>query len=45
MEVVEDEADVVINAGGTLNHFKWPDIPGLKSFGGALMHSANWDTS
>lgn len=44
-EEVTDTADVVISAVGTLNAWKWPDIPGLDSFKGPKMHSANWDTS
>lgn len=24
------------------SNWKWPDIPGLTSFGGELVHSANW---
>ena len=42
-EVVEDSADFFINAGGVLNNWKWPDIPGLHAFGGKLMHSANYE--
>ncbi|OAG03250.1 FAD/NAD(P)-binding domain-containing protein [Paraphaeosphaeria sporulosa] len=42
-EVVEDEAEFFINAGGVLNSWKWPDIPGLKEFKGKLMHSANYE--
>ncbi|MEV4127740.1 NAD(P)/FAD-dependent oxidoreductase [Nocardia sp. NPDC049707] len=36
-------ARFVINAYGALGHPKMPDIPGLDSFGGALIHSARWD--
>lgn len=36
------EADIFINAGGILNDWKWPDIPGLRSFGGKLLHTAAW---
>jgi len=39
------EAEVVINATGLLNKWKWPEIPGLHDFQGKLLHSANWDTS
>ncbi|KIV79991.1 hypothetical protein PV11_07526 [Exophiala sideris] len=39
------EAEVVINATGLLNKWKWPKIPGLHDFQGKLLHSANWDTS
>jgi len=39
-----DEADVVINARGALNDPAWPEIDGLRSFEGKLVHSAIWDT-
>ncbi|HWP65073.1 MAG TPA: NAD(P)/FAD-dependent oxidoreductase [Candidatus Limnocylindria bacterium] len=38
-----DEADVVIAATGVLHHPKYPDIPGLETFGGPAFHSARWD--
>jgi hypothetical protein len=40
----EHVADFVIAARGTLNDVFWPEIPGLKTFQGKLMHSAEWDT-
>jgi cation diffusion facilitator CzcD-associated flavoprotein CzcO len=40
----DDQCNILINAGGYLNHWKWPDIPGLKDFEGELLHSANWNT-
>ncbi|KIV96493.1 hypothetical protein PV10_00355 [Exophiala mesophila] len=40
---LEDEADILVNAAGFLNNWKWPDIPGLDSFQGKLLHSAAWD--
>ncbi|EXJ86753.1 hypothetical protein A1O3_03707 [Capronia epimyces CBS 606.96] len=43
--VKEDKADVVINASGVLNNWRWPSIPGLKDFKGHLCHSAVWDHS
>ncbi|KAI8935358.1 hypothetical protein NX059_007942 [Plenodomus lindquistii] len=42
--VIEDSAEILINAGGFLNSWKWPEIPGLHDFKGKLMHSAAWDT-
>ena len=36
------QADVFVNAGGILNDWKWPDIEGLSSFEGALIHTASW---
>lgn len=38
-------ANVVINAHGPLDRWKWPTIPGLHEFAGKLMHSARWDSS
>jgi cation diffusion facilitator CzcD-associated flavoprotein CzcO len=34
---------VPISAVGMLNTPKWPDISGLETFGGTLLHSARWD--
>ncbi|KAH6886926.1 hypothetical protein B0T10DRAFT_461389 [Thelonectria olida] len=42
-EIKGDEADVVINGSGILNKWRWPDIKGLHSFRGELLHSASWD--
>lgn len=42
-EEFEEDADILIAARGNLNEFKWPDIKGLESFKGKLMHSAAWD--
>jgi len=44
-KVFQDSCDVFISASGALNDWKWPDIPGLHSFKGKLLHSANWDES
>jgi cation diffusion facilitator CzcD-associated flavoprotein CzcO len=41
--VSEEWVDVLLNGGGILNNWKWPDTPGLKSFKGKLLHSARWD--
>ncbi|KIW94684.1 uncharacterized protein Z519_04661 [Cladophialophora bantiana CBS 173.52] len=38
-----DAANIVINACGFLNNWKWPDISGLHDFGGHLAHSAHWN--
>ncbi|KAG7126384.1 putative sterigmatocystin biosynthesis monooxygenase stcW like protein [Verticillium longisporum] len=43
--IVEDHCDVLINAGGILNNWKWPAIPGLDKYRGVLLHTANWDES
>ncbi|KAL4900897.1 hypothetical protein BDW74DRAFT_170468 [Aspergillus multicolor] len=44
-EVFEDQAHILINAGGVLNKWKWPAIPGRETFAGPMLHSANWDDS
>ncbi|CZR53553.1 related to flavin-binding monooxygenase [Phialocephala subalpina] len=38
-----DTADILCSAVGALNKWIWPDIKGLHSFEGKLMHSANYD--
>ncbi|KAH7140399.1 hypothetical protein B0J13DRAFT_637933 [Dactylonectria estremocensis] len=38
----DDHCDFLLDASGILNHWKWPDIPGLHDFTGTLVHSANW---
>ena len=43
--IYKDQADILISATGSLNNWKWPDIPGLHDFKGKLMHSARWDES
>ncbi|GAP90974.1 putative flavin-binding monooxygenase [Rosellinia necatrix] len=42
-ETFQDDADVLIIARGSLSNPSWPDIPGLKSFAGEVMHSATWN--
>ncbi|KPI36866.1 putative sterigmatocystin biosynthesis monooxygenase stcW [Cyphellophora attinorum] len=37
------ECDLFVNAGGILNNWRWPDIPGLRSYKGELLHSASWN--
>lgn len=39
----EDYADVLMTGEGVLNEWKWPEIEGLHSFQGTLLHSANWE--
>lgn len=41
----ERKADIVINCAGILNNYQYPEIPGLESYKGRLMHTANWDHS
>lgn len=43
--VLSDHCDILINAGGILNNWKWPAIPGLDKYKGVLLHTANWDES
>ncbi|KAH9925847.1 FAD/NAD-P-binding domain-containing protein [Epithele typhae] len=42
-EEIEDSADVLFTAFGTLSRWQMPDIPGLKDFEGELHHSAGFD--
>lgn len=42
-EVFEDSCDVLISAKGLLSNKQWPDIPGLDTFKGEVMHSASWN--
>lgn len=41
----EFEADFVFCATGVLHHPSIPDIPGLESFSGDMVHTARWDDS
>lgn len=40
---VNDHCDILINASGILNNWRWPAIPGLKDYKGTLLHTANWN--
>ncbi|KAF2500039.1 FAD/NAD(P)-binding domain-containing protein [Lophium mytilinum] len=40
---IHNSAHVVINAAGILNAWRYPPIPGIKEYKGALVHSAAWD--
>ncbi|PSN63199.1 cyclohexanone monooxygenase [Corynespora cassiicola Philippines] len=44
-QVIEDWCDVLFCGTGVLNSWKYPNIPGLDTFKGKLMHSAQWDNS
>ncbi|KAG5725051.1 putative sterigmatocystin biosynthesis monooxygenase stcW [Termitomyces sp. T112] len=44
-EKVIDHANILVNASGVLNAWKWPDIAGLHDFKGLLLHTADWDRS
>lgn len=36
-------SEILVNASGILNNYKMPDIPGLRSFAGPVLHTAAWD--
>lgn len=42
-QTIEDTSDVLISARGNLNNIAWPEIEGLRSFKGEIMHSASWN--
>lgn len=37
-----EECDILLNAGGVVNDWKWPAIPGREKFKGEIVHSAAW---
>ncbi len=39
----DEYAEVFISAQGVLDSYKWPNIPGIESFAGHRVHSADWD--
>jgi len=41
----EQSCDILINASGILNNWRWPAIPGLQDYKGTILHTANWDDS
>lgn len=40
----EERCNILITARGQLSNINWPDLKGLDTFGGKIMHSAAWDT-
>jgi cation diffusion facilitator CzcD-associated flavoprotein CzcO len=42
-ETIHDQSDVLICARGNLNTPSWPDIEGISTFQGEVMHSATWN--
>ncbi len=42
-EEFEDIGDLLFTGIGGLSRWDWPEIEGLKSFKGTLVHSAQWD--
>ncbi|KAI8971008.1 FAD/NAD-P-binding domain-containing protein [Trametes punicea] len=43
LDELEDTADVLVCAMGSLSRWNWPDIEGLQEFKGTLYHSASFD--
>ncbi|KAI0512941.1 hypothetical protein F5B22DRAFT_280782 [Xylaria bambusicola] len=43
--LITDHCNILINAGGILNHWRWPDITGLDNYKGIRLHTAHWDQS
>ncbi|KAH9225325.1 hypothetical protein K456DRAFT_1732009 [Colletotrichum gloeosporioides 23] len=39
------EAEVLFNAGGILNNLQMPNITGIDTFAGPILHTADWDSS
>ncbi|KAI0311859.1 FAD/NAD-P-binding domain-containing protein [Amylostereum chailletii] len=44
-EDFEDTCDILFLCIGSLDRWHWPDIEGLREFGGKLVHSAQWDVT
>ena len=42
VELFDDYADVFLQATGQLNNAKMPDLEGLESFRGKVVHTAQW---
>ena len=42
IETIRDHCDVLLQATGLLNNPKLPDIPGIDSFKGRKVHTAQW---
>lgn len=43
LETHVDVGDVFMTGMGALNDWRWPNIPGLKTFKGKVLHSADYD--
>ena len=43
-EEFQDTADVLFTGVGALSRWDWPDIEGLETFAGQVIHSAHWET-
>lgn len=44
-DTFDDYADFFLHGGGVLNNWRWPQIEGLHSFRGTLVHTARWPES
>ncbi|KAK7063928.1 hypothetical protein R3P38DRAFT_2821268 [Favolaschia claudopus] len=44
VEEFQTDADVLFTGIGGLSRWKWPDVKGLHSFKGKIIHSAKWET-
>ncbi|KAF8913205.1 hypothetical protein CPB84DRAFT_1670651 [Gymnopilus junonius] len=42
-EEFHDTADILFTGVGSLSRWAWPDIPGLETFSGQVVHSADWN--
>ncbi|KDR85545.1 hypothetical protein GALMADRAFT_234472 [Galerina marginata CBS 339.88] len=42
-EEIHDTADILFNGAGILSRWSWPDIQGLETFSGKVVHSADWN--
>lgn len=42
-DMFDDYGDFFLHGGGVLNQWRWPDIKGLQSFKGEVLHTARWD--
>ena len=42
-EEFQDTADVLFSGVGALSRWNWPDIEGLDTFAGKVIHSAQWE--
>lgn len=42
-KLMTESCHILVNTGGILNDWRYPAIPGIKSFKGKLVHSAAWD--
>lgn len=41
-QLLVEYCNVLINAGGFLNRWKWPSVPGRSNYAGILIHTAAW---